>query len=181
MSAKSLLRGLAVITAFCLTRGAKADYSQARIASANQVVVSPSGGTWGNAISSSVLTLVNDAGNSTSVLLFDVTPPAIVNGQGVALYRFKVHYRVAVSALDATPTFVERQLSYVSNVNTATTLSDTESGCGTTVNTSYTCLVTLSTPLRVKAGDRVQLEMTVDNSATSLTQITGLEILGLGQ
>lgn len=176
----SLFLGLLVL-GLAAKPAAASDYAITRLPTSSSIFVSGSG-LWGNSISGSRVVFANTAGDQTDSLYFDVTPPSTVGGSGMLVKRFVVWFNVGTAPIDAAPTFtVQRIYRTSANVATNETLTETESGCtAVTVNTAYKCVISLTTPYRTVAGERLQLVGSFNNSATSVTQITGFEVRSAG-
>lgn len=174
---KSLLLALTALVLALCGQAKAADFAQTYMPTSGSIVASGSG-VWGTTVSSSRVVFQNTAGDQTDTLYFDVTPPSrLGNGVAPQVTKFVVYFNVRVAAIDAAPSFVVRRIYHPATAYTLTSaaLTDTESGCtATTVNTSYRCVITVS-PYNAELGERLQLEMSINNSATSVVQITGWE------
>jgi hypothetical protein len=135
---------------------------------------------WNTTISGSTLGVINTAANATPVLYFPIPAPF-----GSVVSKIKVRFNIIVAPIDAAPSFVVKRVYWgkggTASTPTTETVTETESGCtAVTVNTHYTCTISLTTPVKIAQGDQLSLQMTINQAATSQTFIYGLETWATG-
>lgn len=167
----------ALILGLCAGKAQAAGFASNYPATTESITVNGVG-VWATAITGSILVFQNTAGDVTDTLVFTPEFPYNVADSGLVVRKIRVYMRVRTAALDATPSFVVRRIyPGSSNAFTTATLTETESGCGSTVNTAYICEVTITNGYRIKNGEHLQIEMSVNNSATSVTQVMSYDVL----
>lgn len=144
---------------------------------------------FGEVLSNSVLGVQNATGaDAETVVVRMPINPAVIFGRGQKLKKVKVNYTVTTAPMDDEPEFaLVRIKNDGDGVPTSTSLTTTLSECndsaadGIAVNTSYTCVLTLSTAENLDKDATYQLTITPDNAATSILRFTSVSWHGVGE